>query len=937
MLSPKTQYNLKNAKAYFEEHLCVGDYYSENQAVAGEWVGEGARSLGLSGVVHAQAFLALCENLDPRTGEKLTARRKNMRRVIHSDGSKSNVANRRVFFDFTISPPKSVSIVALISGDERVLESHDRAVRLAMQELEHFASTRVRLNEESSDRTTGNIVAAVFRHETSRALDPHLHSHCVVFNATFDAVEERWKALQNYEMLLARKYVENVYYHELGRDLRRFGYAIKNKARGDFEIEGVPESLLQTFGKRRREIDDQTRELLSKLPELTTRNLGEVREHIAHNKRAWKTHDVSSNMLREWWANQVGNQERDALSRLTKSASDDVAMDETAALRWAEDHLFDRKSLVREHELWSYALERGRGESFTLEQLQDATRKADYLRDKKNPKRLTTRPVLQREWDIVCISREEVNSHAPFVSSWNGHAALDAAQQRAARRILGSRDLVTLFRGGAGTGKSFTLRTVFDALREHGRVVQVLAPQRQQVQDLAQDGMIGSQTVSEFLTRQDMAKGTVVVIDEAGQIGAKQMLDLMTLVQRHRGRLILSGDTRQHGAVQASDALWAIEKFGRLRVAELNEIRRQDPALAHDEAERKWITEYKQAVKEAAEGKISRSFERLEDAGMIVECTLANQQERLAQDYLELTRAGQSALIVSPTWGEIHRVNDQVRCTLQAEGRIGRDEWNITALTADDLTDSQKRDARYYTEDSVVVVNQTVAGLSKGTAGKLVAMTRTGVVIEAAGRIRTIPHGKVGHLTVCKGRELALCKGDKIQLKANAMAVAGERVSNGELVGVKSVENNGSIHLEDGRVLPAAYRQLGRGYAVTSYASQGKTVDHVLFSDSSVKAAINDQQWYVTISRGRKGVRIFTTDKKALHQNVVRCGRRELALDIAPYLTLAALPDAIHPLPRKRDFLSWCINLGKRVRLLTSLLASQRQTPQVKLQTSLHD
>ena len=88
--------------------------------------------------------------------------------------------------------------------------------------------------------------------------------------------------------------------------------------------------------------------------------------------------------------------------------------------------------------------------------------------------------------------------------------------------------------------------------------------------------------------------------------------------------------------------------------------------------------------------------------------------------------------------------------------------------------------------------------------------------------------------------------------------------------------------LKDGRTLESDYRQFVRGYAVTSYASQGKTVDYVLFSDSAVKAATNRQQWYVTISRGRKGIKIFTSDAEQLRENAARSGDRELALDLRP-------------------------------------------------------
>jgi hypothetical protein len=94
--------------------------------------------------------------------------------------------------------------------------------------------------------------------------------------------------------------------------------------------------------------------------------------------------------------------------------------------------------------------------------------------------------------------------------------------------------------------------------------------------------------------------------------------------------------------------------------------------------------------------------------------------------------------------------------------------------------------------------------------------------------------------------------------------------------------SDGRIALMDGRTLKKNFRQFVRGYAITSYASQGKSVNYVLFSDSAAKAATNNQQWYVTISRGKKGVQIFTTDKAELRENIVRSGDRQLAIDIAP-------------------------------------------------------
>jgi len=261
VVTAKTQYNLKNAREYFEEHLCVGDYYDEGQRVAGQWFGVGADQLGLSGKIRADDFLRLCENQHPVTGQTLTQRLN----TVRMEKGESAV-NRRVFYDFTFSPPKSVSIAALAMADERIVEAHERAVRSALREFETFTTTRVRVGGAHGDRSTGNFVAALFTHDTSRALDPHLHTHCVVFNATFDPVEKRWKALQNYELLRARKYAENVYYHELSRQLRSFGYQIRNQVRGDFQIEGVSEGICERFSKRRTQIDEGLQKLLAEKP-----------------------------------------------------------------------------------------------------------------------------------------------------------------------------------------------------------------------------------------------------------------------------------------------------------------------------------------------------------------------------------------------------------------------------------------------------------------------------------------------------------------------------------------------------------------------------------------------------------------------------------------------------------------------------------------------
>jgi ATP-dependent exoDNAse (exonuclease V) alpha subunit len=346
--------------------------------------------------------------------------------------------------------------------------------------------------------------------------------------------------------------------------------------------------------------------------------------------------------------------------------------------------------------------------------------------------------------------------------------------------------------------------------------------------------------------------------------------------------VILSGDTRQHGAVEATDALRAIEKYAGVEPVELTTIRRQNPALAKTIEERGRVKQYRQAVAEARDGKLAESFDRLDRQAAIAQCTLADQHDKLTARYVALLKDHQSTLVVAQTWNEIHRVNEQIRLALKREKLVGQTDAVVTTFQPVNLTDAQKRDPRSYDEKTVLVFNRDVRGFKAGESARLRAITKTHLIVESDNRIASISFKYLDRITVCQPVELPLSSGDRLQLKANGRSEDNRKLANGELVTVKEVREDGRIALADGRVLPSRFRQFVRGYAVTSYASQGKTVDHVLFSDSAVKAATNQQQWYVTVSRGRKGVEIFTTDKQQLREQITRSGDRPLAMGLTP-------------------------------------------------------
>ncbi len=211
--------NLADAENYFDEHLAQNDYYAAGEIRPGQWIGTGAERLGLASIVTREQFHALCENQNPNDGERLTQRQ-------------LKAGQRRVFYDFTCSAPKSVSVLAVTLADERLVTAHEKATSIAFRELEAFAATRVRKQGGQKDRTTGNLAAAAFTHTSSRALDPQLHTHFTVFNATFDETEKCWKALEARGMYDAIRYGTAVYRNELAKRVQQIGYRIQPSKHG---------------------------------------------------------------------------------------------------------------------------------------------------------------------------------------------------------------------------------------------------------------------------------------------------------------------------------------------------------------------------------------------------------------------------------------------------------------------------------------------------------------------------------------------------------------------------------------------------------------------------------------------------------------------------------------------------------------------------------
>jgi len=345
---------------YAQRHLQHSDYYDEHRRVQGEWQGRGTELLGLRGSVTPEQFEAVREGLHPDTGEFLRPRHSADR--ANADGSEQSKA--RSLYDLTFSAPKSISIQAIVGKDERLIAAHDKSVREVLAEAENYAGSRVRLNGANQNRTTGNWIVATYRHDTSRELDPQLHTHAVAANLTYDGVEGRWKALQASGLYERRAYLTEVYRNALANEVRNLGYEIEPRrdCRGrdfGFEIRGVSSELLERYSQRSAQRDAAIEEFKEEHGRKPTDNEVAV---LVRESRADKLTEIATEQVRQRQQARLSPAESQALdllrgASLEQSRSSSYELSPAAdSLQHAKDHLFERRSVVYDHELLTEAL-----------------------------------------------------------------------------------------------------------------------------------------------------------------------------------------------------------------------------------------------------------------------------------------------------------------------------------------------------------------------------------------------------------------------------------------------------------------------------------------------------------------------------------------------------------------------------------------------------
>ena len=846
MLRITQQTNPQQAKRYFT----ASDYYAEGQEIVGAWGGRGAEMLGLAGTVDKAAFDRLCDNLDPRTGEPLTARTR---------------TDRTVGYDFTFLVPKSVSLLYGLTEDADILAAFRGAVAETMQEIESEAKARVRKGGRDGERATGNLAWAEYVHTTSRPVDgvpdPHLHAHMFVFNATFDAEERQWKAGQFRDLKRDAPYFQAAFRVRLAGRLQELGYALE-RTRDDFEIVGVPKGVVRRFSRRTTQIEELAGDLGITDPDR--------KAELGATTREKKADKLTRGELRREWLGRLSDDDRRALGKAFRPAHprERVTGGERQAVDHALGHVFAREAAAPERKLLTEALKRGVG-AVTLDSVKAELAARPLVRGAVKGRELVTTPeMLTAEGRLLAFARKGRGRYRPLgdpdrpVSrDW-----LNAGQRKAIRHVLGSRDRVTLIRGAAGTGKTTLEQELGEALEAAGRAVVALAPTTPAAGVLRTDaGFAHADTVARFLVDTAMQKhaaGGVVVVDEASLLGTRDMNRLFDTAAAVDARVVLVGDRRQHQAVAAGEPLALLEDKAGLPVAEVTEILRQSG-------------DYKKATAALSEGRVEEGFNELDRLGWVREVPDGEREQLLAAEYLKAVAERKAngehktAVVVSPTHAEGGRIQRAIRDALKAEGKLTGERVVPTWVPAR-LTDPEKADLVNYAPGDLVRFHQNAPGHQNGS--RLVLGEGDVPPVAAADRFEVFRPGT-----------LAVAVGDRLRVTARGTTKDGaHKLANGAILTVRGFTRGGDLVVDHGWVVGRDFGHLAHGYVVTSHASQGRTVNTVLIGEAGESLAAADRrQFYVSVSRGTDRTLVFTDDKKELLAAVKRPGDSVSALAVA--------------------------------------------------------
>jgi conjugative relaxase-like TrwC/TraI family protein len=852
------------------------NYWSRDQQGHNEWQGKLAREWGLQGSVADEQFARLSEGQHPESTAQLV-RHQPAKTYENEYGKQITSAEHRAGWDATFSAPKSVSVTALVGGDDRVRDAHRESVRVALHELEHY--TQARIGNVRAPETTGKFVAATFEHDTARPVDgyaaPQLHTHAVIFNIT-ERENGQTRALQERSLFQSQHYATSVYRSELAMRLQGLGYEIERGQHGQPEIKGYSQEYMEASSPRRAQIKEHLQEI--------GRDGAGAAQVAAHRTRDSKDLLSREEVLERHrdLAATFGNQPEHVVAQAREREHKVEQKPEKTAqqsMTYSRNHVFERSAVQDERSILQAAMDRSMGQatySQVRQEFEQRVRNGEFRKVERSDGRAapqyTTAEMVRLEREIVGLVKN--GNESRYESSMlilpvlrirmeDAHPELSKSQLAAVDDIFLTREKIVGLDGVAGAGKTTTLSVIREGVEAQGYRVEGFAPTSRAAQKLAEAGMTTS-TLQHHLAkgeRPDTGEKRLYVLDESSLASTRQMHEFLSRLHRN-DRVLLVGDVRQHEGVEAGRPFAQLQEAG-MHTVKLDEILRQrDPEL-------------KEAVEMLSRGYVAAAIESLDVQGRVHE--VIGREARISAIAREYAASPENTLVVSPDNRSRAEINTVIHRELQKQGIVDKREHAMQVLVPrQELTGADRSWAQRYQPNDVLHYSRTSkeTGIGKGEYARVLAVKvqeNLLTVLRGNGEQTTYDPRRQMGVSVYRAEAKAFSVGDRIQFTAPNQEL---KIANRELANIENIGTNGSMRLklDSGRNVEIGvhrFPHIDHGYAVTSHSSQGQTAERVLIhadTELGAKDLLNHRMAYVSVSRGQWDAQIFTNDRDKLVQ-----------------------------------------------------------------------
>ena len=852
------------------------NHWPQRDVIGGQWQGRLAAQFGLAGAVSAEDFGKLSQGQHPETGEQLVRLRASCE-YRNADGKTVKRMGHRAGWDATFSAPKSVSLTALVGGDDRVREAHRDSVSTALEQLEYY--TQAHIGGNHRPEATGKFVAAKFEHDTARPVDgygaPQLHTHAVIFNLT-ERDNGQARAVEPLSLFASQQFATAIYQSELAYRLKELGYGITVGRSGAPEIKGYTQEYLDASSPRSQQILEYLERTgrhgaeAAEIASYLTRDRKEIHSPMevmaAHSKLAAKFGHQADAVVR-------AARERHQHQEKPSNTADRVR----ESLTFARDKNFEREAVVDERALIRDGLRRGMGDvrfADVRSNLNARIASGEFQavdRPRLPGRHFTTAKTIAAEHEIIGRVREGRNQTDPLMARSQAIAFADQqnhlnrTQRSVVEDVLSSPDRIQGIQGFAGSGKTTALSLIRSAAEIQGFQVEGFAPTFPAARQLGEAG-VEAGTLQGFLVRSAVPSPPdqkhLYFVDESNLTSTNQMRGFLARLAP-QDRVLLIGDTGQHQGVEAGRRFEQLQEAG-MRTAKLDQIfRQQDPEL-------------KSAIELLATGQVWAALDALQKQGRIKEISDGDERIRaIARTYID---SPERTLIVSPDNASRRELNDAVRQELKANGTIGSEDHSLRVLIQRQEMAGAKRSwaSRYKIHDVVRYTRGSKSvGIEAGEYGTVVGKNSTAnllTVERATGELATYDPRRLVGVNVYRevGRDFS--RGDRIQFTAPDKGLG---VANRDLAVIETVGPDGQITalLDKNRRIEFnanEHRHFDHGYAVTSHSSQGLTAERVLVhADTGVHPdLLNSHFGYEAISRASHEATLFTDDITKLNPKV---------------------------------------------------------------------